>query len=321
MTDPVASCLYILSKKTGAVRTWDILLLVPQILLLIFFSHKKFFNRTAGENTRADSGTSQSQSVIYKRLIWWTVFVSTVRAILSMVLSSFSTLTGWVTLFMFIDKMLWVALSSTLMLCELLVLDFGLSCNMHKYILRVILVFAVAQFVCEQFVHDSRYGVEGKVDTPEQKNSLIAFEHGHAVLWMIHSITFCLIYTIVLLIPRVSKVADWVMQPPFNITIPTKKSFYVYCMSLAVIYWLLAIGTTLITFKTIQTGFCMTDVASYIYYSFYALLLYRLLLTSVMQGSSRDGSGIPGMTESAQYRPLIEEDGSDDELLNLGDQF
>merc|ERR1712226_954999 len=203
------------------------------------------------------------------------------------------------------------------MLCELLVLDFGLSCNLHKLILRVVVAVALVQLTLEWFIDDARYG-------SERNTQKIAFEHGHSILWLVVSSFFCSVYTVVLLVPRVPRVAEFVQNPPFSITIPSKHGFYVYCATLAVVYWLLTIGTFCLVFNVLSVGFCLTDISTYLYYSFYALLLYRLLLSSVIRGDQEADEQqftAPGMHGSAQYRPLMEEDGSDDELLNLGDQF
>ena len=59
------SCCTILSKKSGAVREWDILLLIPQVLLLIFFTFKRFFKRSpATGNSSSPQNSSNSNSVL-----------------------------------------------------------------------------------------------------------------------------------------------------------------------------------------------------------------------------------------------------------------
>jgi len=99
-------------------------------------------------------------------------------------------------------------------------------------------------------------------------------------------------------------------------------------LTLAIVYWVMTIGCFFMVFggksSRLSVGFCLTDVSSYVYYSFYAILLYRLLLSSVIGGDSdveADGMGSMGEAGRARYRPLIDDEGSDDELLNLGDQF
>lgn len=313
-----SACCTVLSSKIGSVRKWDFFLLLPQILLLVFFTIKKFFK--ASSNTQSQNSSVSSQTHIYKRLIWWTVLISFVRAILSMVLSSFATITGWVAFFAFLDKVLWCLMTGTLWLCELLVLDFGLSCNVNKLILRVVAMLILAQLVLEMVINDSRYAT-GNSDTDK-----IAFEHGHSIFWMVTSTVMCVFYTLVILLPKVPKVADLLQSPPLNITIPTRHSFYVYCTTLAIVYWMMTVGTFLMVFNALPAGFCLTDISSYMYYSFYALLLYRLLLSSVIQGENDDAEESRYLNQSsndthARYRPLMDDDGSDDELLNLGDQF
>ena len=310
LTSCTHSCCTILSKKSGAVREWDILLLVPQVLLLIFFSIKKFFKRSA---TNANSNNSVLE--IYKRLIWWTVLISTVRAILSMVLSSFSTIIGLVSFFAFLDKVLWCLMTGTLWLCELMVLDFGLSLNLNRLLIRVISMIVLVQLVLEMVINDIRYS------TGNPDDDKIAFEHGHSVFWLSTSLIMCFFYTIVILMTRFQKMNDFLMNN-FRLTIPTRPSFYVYCGTMALIYWIMTVGAFFMVFGNLPTGFCLTDIASYIYYSFYALLLHRLLLSSVLRGENEDDAAIQNMGEAgrARYRPLID-DGSDDELLNLGDQF
>lgn len=237
-----------------------------------------------------------------------------------MVLSSFTAIIGLAAFFAFLDKVLWCSMTGTLWLCELMVLDFGLSLNMNKLIIRIISMILLVQLVLEMVINDSRYA------TGDEKDDKIAFEHGHSIFWLSTSLIMTIFYTIVLLIPRIQKLAE-ILQNNFSFTIPSRKSFYVYCLTLAVVYWVMTIGCFLMVFNgsNLAAGFCLTDVASYVYYSFYALLLYRLLLSSVIRGDSYDGDvdglGSMGDAGRARYRPLIDDEGSDDELLNLGDQF
>lgn len=238
-----------------------------------------------------------------------------------MVLSSFTAIIGLAAFFAFLDKVLWCSMTGTLWLCELMVLDFGLSLNMNKLIIRVISMILLVQLVLEMVINDSRYS------TGDIKDDKIAFEHGHSIFWLVSSLIMTVFYTVVLLIPKIPKLAD-ILQNSFSFTIPSRNSFYVYCLTLAIVYWVMTIGCFFMVFggknSHLSVGFCLTDVSSYVYYSFYAILLYRLLLSSVIGGESdveADGMGSMGEAGRARYRPLIDDEGSDDELLNLGDQF
>lgn len=74
------NCLKVLLNYQGAVRTWDILLLIPQMFLFAFFTVKKFY--------KFDS-TGNSYTKIYKTLIYFACAGSLFRAILSLVRATF----------------------------------------------------------------------------------------------------------------------------------------------------------------------------------------------------------------------------------------
>lgn len=317
MTGQACKCLSLLQSNIGVARTWDVLLLVPQIMLLIFFSKKKFFKDTNEQESNAASSETRGYIRHYKKLIWWTVLASTVRAILSIVIYAVTNqATGFLGFLAFLDKVLWVLMTATLMLCELLVLDFGLSCELYKMFTRFVGFVAIAQILTELCTKDWRYNnIKNDRD--------VIFKHGHTVLWFLLSSTFALIYILVSLLPYSDKVVDVLTKHPINITVPSKKSFYVYTNALAALYSILTLGTLILSIGALSAGFCLTNLASYIYYTFYALLLYRLLLLNVINHEApANDLETGGFTDSnSGYRPLMDEAGSDDELLNLGDQF
>lgn len=192
---------------------------------------------------------------------------------------------------------------------------------------KIVLILAAAQLVLELiFQGEINFHTSAIVDTK------LIFLHGHTIFWFILSIGLTAIYTLVSLLPSNQKVQDLLTSPPISITIPSKKSFYVYTTMLAGVYGILATGSLLLLLNHYSFGFCLTDIGSFVYYTFYSVLLYRLLLMSVAEPVTGDGitgedppdyfsgNGPSGMF-TQNYRPLVQDNDSDDELLNVGDQF
>ncbi|XP_039250797.2 transmembrane protein adipocyte-associated 1 homolog [Styela clava] len=271
-----SACLRVLYEDIGAsrVRIWDVALFLPNLLFLMFLLYR--FYKSRGRLHRSLGGSSPIFTT-YFCLVIMTAILSVIRCIVSMTVDV-SSVAGSDA-----NKLLWVTLRFFLLMAEMSVLVFGLACghlDSKSSIRRVLLIttflaliYSTAQGVLEMMYPDPHYIV--------QEESWTVYGHGGALFSFITSVIFFLVYTLVDLLPLCDCVKNF-------LTIPTKKTFYVYVSFMALLYFCFALGSGLL-YNGHSAGLCILDATSLIYFILFAPFLYVTFLHSYL-GSIKQNS-------------------------------
>ncbi|KAI8420186.1 hypothetical protein MSG28_008738 [Choristoneura fumiferana] len=247
-------CKHILYYKinNSRVRIWDLIILIPNALFVLFLLVR--FNK-AQLKLRA---TSSPIFLTFYSLVWGNVIISLVRCAVAMTVTASMPLGGQV------DKVLWVTVKFFLLATEMSVVIFGLafghmdSRSSIRYVLLatsfISLAFTITQGTLELIKDDN--------DTLIDHADL--FEHGGVLFWFISSIVFALIYFLILVLP-------WTPLREY-LALPTKLSFYLYILLLALLDMTQAVGAGLLLWGPFPSGLCVVDVTTWLYFSLYTPL-------------------------------------------------
>ncbi|XP_071960837.1 transmembrane protein adipocyte-associated 1 homolog [Antedon mediterranea] len=279
----VHCCLLVLYAEIGhkEIRYWDLALLIPNMLFLVFMIVKA---------KSAIAKLRQTTSPIFVTC-YITVFtiavISVVRAVVSMMVSSSTNSAGDI-----VDTVLWLILKFFLLGAELSVLTFGLAfghldstASIKKALLVttcISLAYSTVQGVLEIKYPDSHF------DNPNAVFDV--FSHGGTIFFFTSSLIFFLIYSVVLILP-LTRLRDF-------IKLPSKRSFYYYCACLATVNCVQLIGCAIL-FYNIQPGLCIIDVTTYLYFTCFAPLAYLAFLHNFLRSPQ------PALLFS--YKPQIDE--------------
>ncbi|KAG8435911.1 hypothetical protein GDO86_007127 [Hymenochirus boettgeri] len=251
-------CLVILFEDIGSsrVRYWDLMLLIPNVLFFIFLLWKL---PSARAKIRV---TSSPIFTTFYILVFVVAVVGITRAIVSMTVSSSSAAT--VT-----DKILWEITRFFLLAIELSVVILGIafshleSKSSVKRVLAITavlsLAYSVTQGTLEILYPDAHLSAE----------DFNIYGHGGRHFWLASSCFFFLVYTLVSFLPK-TPLKD-------RISLPSRKSFYVYAVILAVLNLVQGIGSALLCANIIN-GLCLVDVTTFLYFSLFAPLMYVAFL-------------------------------------------
>lgn len=242
------------------VRLWDIIILVPNALFLLFLVFR--FNR-ARLKLRA---TSSPIFFAFYGLVFLNVVISVIRCVVSMTVNAAAVVGGYV------DTILWITVRFFLLSTEMSVVIFGLafghldSRSSIRHVLLatsfISLAFSTSQGALEVFAPDESFRIHSK--------DFNLFGHGGMLFWFSSSVVFSLVYLIILLLP-------WTRLRE-RLALPTKRSFYFYILFLALLNINQSVGSGLL-FCGIQEGLCVVDVTTYIYFTFFTPLVYHTFLS------------------------------------------
>uniref|UniRef100_A0A3B4XBI0 Integral membrane protein GPR175 n=1 Tax=Seriola lalandi dorsalis TaxID=1841481 RepID=A0A3B4XBI0_SERLL len=259
-------CLQVLYEDIGdsRVRFWDILLLVPNVAFFVFLMWKL---PSARAKIRL---TSSPIFVTFYLLVFVVAAVGITRAIVSMTVSASSAAT-------IIDKVLWEITRFFLLAIELSVIILGLafghleSKSSIKRVLAITAVLALAysitQGTLEILYPDSHLSAE----------DFNIYGHGGRHFWLASSCFFFLVYSLIVILPKT----------PLRerISLPSKRSFYVYAAILSLLNLVQGLGSALLSanfyiyHRTIAIkGFLCVDVTTFLYFSTFAPLIYVTFL-------------------------------------------
>ncbi|XP_071810403.1 transmembrane protein adipocyte-associated 1 homolog [Asterias amurensis] len=253
-------CLWILYAEFGTsnVRIWDVALLVPNSLFLLFLIFK---GKIAVAKLRQ---TSSAVFFAFYAMVLTVAIISVARAVVSMMVNA-STESGDIT-----DTVLWIIVKFFLISIELSVIIFGLCSSIvdSKIIIKRILMvtstialaYSVTQGVLEIKFPDKHFVAPDKYDI---------YAHGGMIFWCISSSVFALAYFTVLVLPCT--------RIQYVIQLPVKKSFYSYVAFLALLNLIQAVASGLV-YSGAKPAICVVDATSYIYFSIFAPLIYLTFL-------------------------------------------
>ncbi|XP_036885911.1 transmembrane protein adipocyte-associated 1 isoform X3 [Sturnira hondurensis] len=95
------------------------------------------------------------------------------------------------------------------------------------------------------------------------------YGHGGRQFWLVSSCFFFLVYSLVVVLPKTPLKE--------RISLPSRRSFYVYAGILAMLNLLQGLGSALLCADIIQ-GLCCVDATTFLYFSFFAPLIYVAFL-------------------------------------------
>lgn len=251
-------CLQVLYEDIGEsrVRFWDILLLVPNVAFFVFLMWKL---PSARAKIRL---TSSPIFVTFYLLVFVVAAVGITRAIVSMTVSASSAAT-------IVDKVLWEITRFFLLAIELSVIILGLafghleSKSSIKRVLAITAVLALAysvtQGTLEILYPDSHLSAE----------DFNIYGHGGRHFWLASSCFFFLVYSLIVILPK-TPVRE-------RISLPSKRSFYVYAAILSLLNLVQGLGSALLCAGVIE-GLCCVDVTTFLYFSAFAPLIYVTFL-------------------------------------------
>ncbi|KAG7477342.1 hypothetical protein MATL_G00068540 [Megalops atlanticus] len=251
-------CLQVLYEdiSNSRVRFWDLLLLVPNVVFFIFLMWKL---PSARAKIRL---TSSPIFITFYILVFAVAAVGITRAIVSMTVSASSAAT-------IIDKVLWEITRFFLLAIELSVIILGLafshleSKSSIKRVLAITAVLALAYSITQGTL---------EILYPDEHLSAEDFNiygHGGRHFWLASSCFFFLVYSLIVILPKT----------PLRekISLPSKRSFYVYAAILSVLNLVQGLGSALLCAGIIQ-GLCCVDVTTFLYFSVFAPLIYITFL-------------------------------------------
>lgn len=253
-------CLLLLYEDIGTsrVRYWDLLLLVPNVLFFAFLLWKL-------PSARAKiHATSSPIFTTFYILVFVVAVVGIARAVVSMTVSASTAAT--VT-----DKILWEITRFFLLAIELSMVILGLafghleSKSSVKRVLAITtvlsLAYSVTQGTLEILYPDARLSAE----------DFNIYGHGGRHFWLASSCFFFVVYSLVVMLPK-TPLKD-------RISLPSRKSFYVYAGILAALNLVQGLGSALLC-AGIAEGLCCVDATTFLYFSFFAPLIYVAFLKS-----------------------------------------
>ncbi|XP_023325140.1 transmembrane protein adipocyte-associated 1 [Eurytemora carolleeae] len=235
------------------VKLWDFLLFIPSSVFLsvLILGLQKTTQRLRGLNNYCSVGT------LYL-LIVLCVSISMMRTILNTVLQAETQSSNS-------EKVLWVLTRLIYLSTELSILGIGLTfdCIGKKGVQRMVLVsFLLSSCLCGIELHlelnKPFYG--SKVI----RNGFDLYGHGGPQFWTLLSGSISLLYLVALCIPFL----------PLKSLFTTRSTvFYVYAGIQLLLNILTGVGALLLSLNH-HSGLCLTDLTTYIYYSFLPTVAY-----------------------------------------------
>ncbi|XP_011732925.1 transmembrane protein adipocyte-associated 1 isoform X1 [Macaca nemestrina] len=280
-------CLLLLYEDIGTsrVRYWDLLLLIPNVLFLIFLLWKlpsarakiritsspifiTFYILVSSLQLTEKPTTQLKQkgiSCFYNEnelQVFVVALVGIARAVVSMTVSTSNAATV-------ADKILWEITRFFLLAIELSVIILGLafghleSKSSIKRLLAITtvlsLAYSVTQGTLEILYPDAHLSAE----------DFNIYGHGGRQFWLVSSCFFFLVYSLVVILPKTPLKE--------RISLPSRRSFYVYAGILALLNLLQGLGSVLLCLDIIE-GLCCVDATTFLYFSFFAPLIYVAFL-------------------------------------------
>ncbi|XP_078048147.1 uncharacterized protein LOC144475769 isoform X1 [Augochlora pura] len=263
MNDEEHFCKLILYKeiKDSRIRIWDVVILIPNLLFLLFIGVR--FNR-ARLKLRA---TSSPIFLAFYGLVICNIVISVIRCAVSMTVNVAATVGGRA------DKVLWVTVRFFLLSTEMSVLIFGLAfghLDSRSSIRRVLLAtsfialaFTITQGALELVLPDDTFHIPSK--------DFYVFGHGGMTFWFCSSLVFTVIYLFILILPW-TRLRD-------RLTLPTRKSFYIYAGTLATLDLVQSIGAGFLNYTQNPVGLCIVDLTAAVYLTLFTPLVYHTFLS------------------------------------------
>ncbi|PAV75844.1 hypothetical protein WR25_14142 [Diploscapter pachys] len=271
------------------IRYWDLSVLLPNVLFLLFLIVR------CG---RVMKKLKSSRSPVFKAffvLIYLCTLVNVARSLLAFSISTANPLGD------FVHKILSISLKFFYMTAELSVLMFALlfghldSGSSIRRALVFTLILSMFHAGLQAIIDFDFLPYIDKSWFPS--NDLFDLETDAGILlWMGTSMVFAMLYLFIILLP-LTCFRNYV-------TMPSKTSFYIYCISLSILNLVQLLGSSLIFFGA-RDGMCFVDLSTLLYFCFFSPLVYfTFLRRSLKILTTRSGDGL------FSYRKQKDESGS-----------
>uniref|UniRef100_A0A8R1HK76 Transmembrane protein adipocyte-associated 1 homolog n=5 Tax=Caenorhabditis japonica TaxID=281687 RepID=A0A8R1HK76_CAEJA len=268
------------------IRYWDLSILVPNLLFLLFLILK------CGNVIRKVRTGNSPVLRAFTLLVYVSTLVNIVRCVYSMTLSMTEGLEETV------DQTLWIVIKFFYLTAELSALTFGLlfgHLDNGKSILVALLgtmlisiPHTAVQIIIEMKIIDNSWLPLTYFDIQSD---------GGFLFWVLSSAFLALTYFSIMCLPLVC------CQKYTKL--PSKGSFLIYCMLMVVLNLLQSLGATLILFKS-SDGLCFVGVSTYVYFVMYPPIIYFTFLRKKLKTPPNNTSGL------FMYRKHKDEQGSGD---------
>ncbi|KAI4488774.1 hypothetical protein M0802_011284 [Mischocyttarus mexicanus] len=300
-------CKLILYKeiKDSRVRIWDVIILVPNLLFLLFIAIR--FNR-ARLKLRA---TSSPIYIAFYGLVICNVLISVIRCVVSMTVNAAGTVGGKA------DKVLWVTVRFFLLSTEMSVVIFGLAfghLDSRSSIRRVLfatsfiaLAFTITQGTLELVLPDDTFHIPSR--------DFYVFGHGGMMFWFCSSLVFTTIYLFILILPWITLILPRLRE---RLALPTRKSFYVYAGTLAMVDLVQSVGAGFLTYTQNPVGLCIVDFTAAVYLTLFTPLVYHTFLSKLL-GIAFYRSSVSQPSIMFSYKAQVD-DAMDEDTVSLPHQ-
>ncbi|XP_067025482.1 transmembrane protein adipocyte-associated 1 homolog [Acropora muricata] len=246
----------------SAIKKFDVILLVPNFLFLVFLVYKI---------GKAQVQLHKIKCPIVKTVSFMVFLVCSVgiaRCFVSMLLSSIHLHKGAKDDLP--TKILWLLLDCFQLAVELSVIIFGLwAGNMRdgrkgvRRVLCVTSICAVAYSSAQATLEFVKSHHGRKNEIYGRKNDL--FGHGGPLFWSSTSLFLAMVYFLIVILPY-TKLRELYI-------IPARRSFYVYCGILAVVDLVQGVGGLLL-YEKIKGSLCILEGTMFVYYALFGPLVY-----------------------------------------------
>lgn len=245
----------------SAIKKFDVILLVPNFLFLVFLVYKI---------GKAQVQLHKIKCPIVKTVSFMVFLVCSVgiaRCFVSMLLSSIHLDKGAKDDLP--TKILWLLLDCFQLAVELSVIIFGLwAGNMRdgrKGVRRVLCVTSICAVA-----YTSVQATLEFVRRPGRKHGIYGrgndlFGHGGALFWSSTSFFLAIVYFLIVILPFTKLREHYI--------IPARRSFYVYCGILAVVDLVQGVGGLLLC-EEIKGSLCILEGTMFVYYALFGPLVY-----------------------------------------------
>ncbi|KAL8587153.1 hypothetical protein ACOMHN_026121 [Nucella lapillus] len=276
ISEPVCQWILYYDINKSKVRVWDVMILVPNALFLLFLLwHLK-------PNIRKLRASTSPMFSAFYGLVIVVSFVSLLRCVVSMTVKASGEAVN------IADRILWLTLRFFLLSTEASVITFGFYfgyLDSKTSIQRVLacssffaLAYSAVQGTLEMKYEHKHYNV-AQADNSTENFDL--FAHGGMIFLSTSSAFFCLIYFIILIMP-LTKIRE-------KLILPSKPSFYYYVAFLAVLNLVQAVGGLLL-YQEIDHALCIVDTTTYMYFILFDPLVYVTFLWKFLRSPQSSSS-------------------------------
>lgn len=278
----------------SAIRIFDVLLLVPNILFLMFLIY-----RLGVAHVQLYKIRCPIVKTVYF-MVFFVCIVGIIRCFVSMLLTSILKQPHKDSL---ITKILWLLLCSFLLAVELSVIIFGVwAGNMQdgrKGVQRVLCVSSICAIAYSSAQATLEFircpGINGKIYGTTKYD---LYGHGGLLFMSSTSLFLAVVYFVIVILPC-TKLRECCI-------IPARKTFYLYCGVLCVVK-LLQGCASLLLYESITQSLCVLDFTMVLYYTMFGPMVYWTFLKDFFR-STTDFPDVLRVGDSYAYAYLPAED-------------